>query len=246
MPGSSKEMRLFPYGVYLEGLLAIADLHLGYEDALRERGVELPYEQYPRIKGAIIRLISDFSPDKVIIVGDVKHEFGTALNQEWREVLDLIKTIRGMGVELEVVRGNHDNFLIPILRKEGIEIKDYLVEAGIMFVHGHKPFIPPDNVNLIVMGHEHPAVALRDELGAGHKMKAFLKAKFMDRELLVLPALSPLAPGTDVLQSYGNFLSPALRSIDPSEITVLVADDELWLVEELGPLNLVRKAAGVI
>lgn len=239
--------RKFPYGVLAEDTLVVADLHLGYEDSLRERGIELPYEQYPWIRREILRYVREMNPEAVILNGDVKHEFGGALSQEWREVLDLIRTLREEGVRLEVVRGNHDNYLIPILRREGIEIRDpYFISDGIMYFHGHKDLLSlPEGVELIVMGHEHPAISLRDDLGGGYKFKAFLEGDYMGVRVLVLPALSPLAPGTDVLgASKGDLLSPLLSNADLEEFTVFIADEELG-VEELGPLRIVKMAAKV-
>ena len=72
----AEKVRLFPYGAMIGDALVFADLHLGYEDALRERGIELPYEQYPRIKREILRRVEEFYPEVVILNGDVKHEFG--------------------------------------------------------------------------------------------------------------------------------------------------------------------------
>jgi len=238
-------MRMFPYGALVEDTLVVADLHLGYEDALREKGIELPYEQYPWIKSEILRYVGEMNPETVILNGDVKHEFGGALSQEWREVLDLIRALGEEGVKLEVVRGNHDNYLIPILRREGIEIRDpYLISDGVMYFHGHKDLLSvPEGVELIVMGHEHPAISLRDDLGGGHKFKAFLKGEYMGIGVLVIPALSPLAPGTDLLRAgRADLLSPLLRNADIDEFTVFIADENLG-VEELGPLRVVKMAA---
>lgn len=242
-----RKVEMFPFGAQVNDALVVADLHLGYEDALRERGVELPYEQYGWVKRSIVRYVEERSPELVVLNGDVKHEFSGALSQEWREVLDLISTLKGLGVRVEVVRGNHDNFLIPILRKEGIEVRDpYLRLGEVLLFHGHVEPEIPDGVDLIVMGHEHPAITLRDEISASHKFKVFLNGEYMGVRLLVLPAVSPLAPGTDLLSvGRGDLLSPILRKARLEDFRVIVADEEVG-VEDLGPLNAIKIAARVI
>ncbi len=231
----------------MKGALVVADLHLGYEDALRERGVELPYEQYPTVRRWILEYIDEHDPDLVILNGDVKHEFGGALSQEWREVLDLLRTLRERGIGIEVVRGNHDNYLIPILLREGIRIRDpHLIKDGVMYFHGHKELLAiPEEVELIVMGHEHPAISLRDDLGGGHKFKVFLEGEYQGVRVLVLPAISPLAPGTDLLKiDRRGLLSPFLRMVDLDGFTIHVVDEEVGVVR-LGTLEVVRRAAKI-
>jgi len=239
-------MKLFPFGALLNDILVIADLHLGYEDALRERGVELPYEQYGLVKREIISYIEEYSPEVLVLNGDVKHEFSGALSQEWREVIDLLRTLKDL-VKVEVVRGNHDNFLIPILKREGVEISSpYLKVQGLLITHGHLDILIPDDVELIVMGHEHPAITMRDEIGASHKFKVFMEGEYMGFKLLVIPAISPLAPGTDLLSvSRRDLLSPILRKADIENFNIRVADKEIG-VEDLGPLRAIRRAARII
>ncbi len=240
-------IEVFPYGAIVKSTLVVADLHLGYEDALRERGVELPYEQYPWMKRKILRYIEEEDPEIVILDGDIKHEFGGALSQEWREVLDLIRTLKGR-VKVEVVRGNHDNYLIPILLREGIEIRDpYLILEHVMYFHGHKELISvPKEVELIVMGHEHPAISLRDDIGGSHRFKVFLEGEYLGIKVLVLPSLSPLAPGTDIIKAgKESLLSPVLRKANLDEFMVYIVDEEVG-VEKLGPLSVVKRAAKVL
>ncbi|MEM1521212.1 MAG: metallophosphoesterase [Candidatus Korarchaeum sp.] len=241
------EVRTFPLGVLVGEALVVADLHLGYEDALRERGVELPYEQYGWVKREIVSYVEELGPEIVVLNGDVKHELSGALSQEWREVLDLISTLKGLGVKLEVVRGNHDNFLIPIIRREGVEVRDpYLRLGDAVVLHGHIEAALPEGVELIVMGHEHPAITVRDEISASHKFKVFLDGEYMGVRLLVMPAISPLAPGTDLLSvRRRDLLSPLLRKADLDNFRVIVADKEVGL-EDLGPLYAVKMAAKVI
>jgi len=190
------------HGLYLGelGILAIADLHIGYEEALGESGIHIPTSQYPKIKRSVERMIEAVEPERVVVVGDVKHEFGTALRQEWIEVIDLLDYLKERVGDVVVVRGNHDNFLIPMLKKRGVPLADpYYLEGGVLFVHGHKP-LPIEfygrGVEAVVMGHEHPAIAFRDELGVKVKFKCFLRGELEGAEIYVLPALSPLMPGT--------------------------------------------------
>ncbi len=190
--------------------LLIADLHIGYEQALEKSGIFLPRSQYPKLKKRILELLDEVKPKRLLIAGDVKHEFGEATAQEWLETIDLLEAILER-VELTVVRGNHDNYLIPILKRKGIALVDpALVEEGYLIAHGHKP-IPESKADIAIIAHEHPVLALRDEIGVKQRYRCMLKGPYEGKLLLVLPALSPLAGGTEVNTTpREGFLSPDL------------------------------------
>ena len=236
------------YGLYLRdlGILAIADLHIGYEEALGESGIHVPVSQYPKMKRAIERMIDAAEPEKVVIVGDVKHEFGAALRQEWVEVVDLLDYLRERVGEVVVVRGNHDNFLIPILRREDVPLHDPSLRLGeLVLFHGHKPLPDVKDTELVVMGHEHPAVALRDELGVKRKFKCALLGELAEFSLVVLPAASPLAPGTDMLATPAeDLLSPVLSSVNLENFEVIITDEEAGSMR-FGTLGALRKVQGI-
>jgi len=232
----SKSTTIIGLGIYLEnlGILIVTDLHLGYEEVLAEQGVHLPRSQYYKIKNMLNKLIDHLSPETIVLLGDVKHEFGEATRQEWVEVIDLMKFLKSATREVYVVRGNHDNFLIPILRRERVPLLEPGMELGDFFlIHGHKRVeLSEVSAKRLIMGHEHPAVAIRDDLGVKHKFKCFLKGDFKGRELIVLPALSPLMPGSEVnLLPTGKLLSPILRESMLENFRVFISDPEIGIYD---------------
>jgi len=239
-----KHGKIVGLGIFLEDIdsLVIADLHIGYEETLAEQGIHLPQSQYFKIKEAVEEMVEKTNPSRIIIDGDVKHEFGAATRQEWSEVLDLIEFLQENVKEIIVVRGNHDNFLIPILKRKGIELYDpfYAIE-NYYFTHGHKDLtIDAANYEYIILGHEHPAVSIRDELGIKYKFKCILEGKVNDQVVVILPALSPLMPGSSVNElDSGQLLSPYLRRIDISDFEVYVVDPEVGIYD-FGKLKYLR------
>lgn len=232
----SKGVTLIGHGIYLEsyGTLIVADLHLGYEEVLAEQGVHLPRSQYYKIKSMLTKLVEYLNPESIILLGDVKHEFGEATRQEWIEVIDLMKFLKNVTKEVYVVRGNHDNFLIPILKREEVPLIDPGMELGDFFlVHGHKRIeLSEILARRLIIGHEHPAVALRDDLGVKHKFKCFLKGEFRGKELLVLPALSPLMPGSEVnFPPKDGLLSPILKESMLENFRVFISDPEIGIYD---------------
>ncbi len=197
------------------GVLAVADLHLGYEDALREEGVFIT-SQYHKIKDMILEMVDECSPDILLINGDFKHEFGEASLQEWVEVRDLIETLLREKVKLVFVRGNHDNFIVTLLRKYGMSL-DYEFKIGdYLFLHGHK--MPSQTTEYLIIGHEHPSIILRDEFGTKFRFKAFLFGSYADMSLIVLPSLHPVATGT-IINREKDYMSPILKFTEVDEFT---------------------------
>ncbi|MFQ5951453.1 MAG: metallophosphoesterase, partial [Candidatus Geothermarchaeales archaeon] len=108
--------------LYVEelGLLVIADLHLGLEESLRKEGLFLPAGTSRRASDVAREATMASGPRRVLLLGDIKHEFGFPSPSEWLEVKALLHWFVRRGLGVEVVRGNHDNYLVAILRKFGI------------------------------------------------------------------------------------------------------------------------------
>ena len=236
-------VHLFPYGVYVEdlGAVIIADLHIGFEQVLEESGIHVPVSQFPKMKGQIVEAVRRFRPEKVILAGDVKHEFSKAIVEEWVEVLELIRELKSAVKEVRVVRGNHDNFLIPILKKEGIPLDDpYLLDGGNLILHGHKKALLPE-AKRIFIGHVHPAISIRGDLGERVKLRCLLKGRLRNSELYVLPASSPYALGYDLLEG-GDSASPILIEADRGKLEVFAVDERAGMAElgRLAELEVLR------
>ena len=204
--------------------LIISDLHLGYEIAMAREGFYLP-RVFHEVVGDLKGLIKRERPKRLIINGDLKHSF----IPEWRERAELKAFFEEIGPlveEIVLVRGNHDVGTLW-LRELGVEVVDELKLGRWKLVHGHKVV----EGERFIIGHEHPAIRLRDEVGAIVKVPAFL----LGEKLIVLPAFSPWAYGNDVLR---EIVSPFLRFY-PEDFRVLVPLDNELL--DFGKLSQLRE-----
>lgn len=180
-----------------EKVLVVGDLHLGYEGSMRASGVLVP-------EGRFDDFISEFDEifervgeiDRVVLLGDLKHEFGKILREEWKEVLDFIDYLKGKGCEVIIIKGNHDVIIESVVKRKEVEVVDYLVWGKYCFVHGDKKFKEMKDSKVWVMGHGHPAVNLSDGTKV-EKYKCFLVGKYKEREVIILPSFFDINEGSD-------------------------------------------------
>jgi hypothetical protein len=203
----------------------ISDLHIGLESVLEAQGLHFPHIQTDTMKASIQRIVERYHPQQFVILGDLKHEFSKNLTQEWSEVQRLLGILQEHG-KVVVIKGNHDNYLATIASKMGIELVDQYEMDGVNFSHGHVP----TDLRPLVIGHEHPSIRLFDSVGACVKMPCFIH--LAKEQILIVPAFSPLASGTDFTGATSDsVMSPILRSCD---LTMAIA----YGVSEIGLLNL--------
>lgn len=231
---------LEPYpAVYIPSIdsMVIAELHLGYEAAMAEQGLFLPRVQLKKEQEMIEGMLSKQKAGRIIVNGDFKHEFTRGSFREYKEVGDMLGFLVNRFKMVTLIKGNHDNFLIYPARRYGAELLDELEVGDYYFHHGHVlPDLRKVKARNIVIAHEHPAVALYDEVGAKEKIPCFLYGKTKDKNLLVLPAFSPLSQGSDVNNlPTSELLSPFLRKIaDMDEMEVI------GIREDVGALKFSR------
>ncbi len=233
-----------PYpALYLrdEKAIVVADLHLGYEGIMAEQGIFIPKTQFTKQK-EIFRSISEMRrAERIVINGDIKHEFSETSYHEFREVGELFKLLQEHFGEVHVVKGNHDNFIIYVTRKHNVALHEELTIGRFHLFHGHR--MPRGESEFFVMGHEHPAIALFDEIGVKEKVRCFLYGSTGKNKLIVLPALSPLAYGSELnLIPKSELLSPFLRAIDVDRLNVIAVSEEVGCLP-FAPLGELRRFA---
>ena len=207
--------------------LVIGDIHMGYEEELNKRGVLLPRFHFKDVVDNITKVFDQLAAmnvkklDRIIINGDLKHGFGTISDQEWRDTLKFLDLLARHCDKIILIKGNHDIILGPIAKKRSLKLVDDYSIDGIFIAHGHQ--IPDKSeftkAKILIIGNEHPAVAIKDTVRK-ETYKCFLKGKFKDKIMIVMPSFNPVTIGTDVLQ--GVFISPYLKqNIDNFEIFVV-------------------------
>ena len=216
--------------------LLMADLHLGFEEAAsrglyyglrKSSGFYAVFVPRIQLKKAIDMLkftLEYLDVKRVVVNGDLKHAFDRLLRQEKEEVVALIRFLREMGVsEILVIRGNHDNFIKPILRELDIEfVKALSTQANghrILIVHGHED-VDLSGHDAVIIGHEHPSLRCFDV----YRFPCFLKIPLSSgKTIIVIPATGPYHPGVIVNPNPSEYLSPLIRRLDSLESMQLVS-----------------------
>lgn len=231
-------IQIIGLALYFDSTIVIADIHIGYEEALNKQGVLVPRLQFEEIvenTEQIFKKLKDRKIKRIIVNGDLKHEFGTISEQEWRNTLKFLDLLFKHCDELVLIKGNHDTILGPIAKKRNISIMKSIMIKGILITHGdHVPTAKElEKVATIIIGHEHPAISLKEGPRA-ETFKCFLKGKFRNRGLIVQPSFNTMIEGTDVLKD--ETLSPLLKQ-NLDDFEVFVVEDKVYDFGKLGKLK---------
>ena len=158
--------------------LAIADPHLGWEMALRDKGIHVP-SQTPKLLQKLVAVLSKYKPDRLLILGDVKYSVVATEPGEWHDIPEFFITLKNCVKEIAIVRGNHDANLEPLL-PENIKLLPATgtIVGDVGLFHGHKwPSPALLKCKTLIMGHLHPVVVFRDPAGFKITRQVWVKAK---------------------------------------------------------------------
>ncbi len=201
---------------YLKPLktLVISDLHLGYEGQMSSSGTLIPSRNLRSITDFIEKAVMKTRAENLIVTGDIKNDFSDLKYYEKKEISEFIEFCRSIDLKLTLIKGNHDNYLDRIKNSYDINVvKEAVTEGDFYIAHGDE--LPRSEAKFYIIGHEHPSIVIYRYTGAREKLKAFLYGSlFNGSKLLVLPASSIFATGTDINEVGKNeLLSPYLTKL---------------------------------
>jgi metallophosphoesterase superfamily enzyme len=228
----------------VERAVVVADYHAGIEVGLRWDGVEVRSRADER-RERLLGLLDDAEPDRVVFLGDLGDGIGEPEGAERKELEALFAAVTDRAA-VTVTKGNHDGDVeavtdgfsaVSIADGTGTRVGD------VGFCHGHT--WPAEEVlaaPTVCTAHEHPLVALEDEVGGRRTERAWLRGRLdpdgfpaygcCGDRLVVCPAYNDLSGGT-LVNAADAFLSPFL----PEGL----ADADAYLLDgtRLGPYRAV-------
>lgn len=182
--------------------LIIADLHIGLEKELSKNGMHIP-SQLGKMEARIVELLESSGREKLVILGDLKHNVPLVSWMEHNEIPSFVERISGYA-EVLLVKGNHDGSIEEIAPNLIVQ-RELAIDGKALLIHGHTK---PGNIdyNYIVMGHNHPCIEFRGELGYGSTESAWIRMRLKKEyllssggrknpEVIVMPAFNDLIYG---------------------------------------------------
>lgn len=234
----------------LQHTLIIADPHVGFEDALHRDGTLVPRGHLDAIARRLDEIASalELSPEsplqRVIINGDLRHQFGPLTLGEYQGSRALLGKLLQIGREVVILEGNHDGNLAHLVEDdERVTLRRSYRLDELFFLHGdEEPEALPPGVHTIVIGHEHPAVGLRDRVtGRMELFKCFLVGGWRGARLVVQPTFNPWTAGSNLVRE--QHLSPLLDGAALEDFDVYVVSDER-AIYPFGPLKQLMTTTG--
>ena len=219
-----------------DDILVIADLHIGLEEELREKGIHVP-SQAEGMGRRLTAIAERRDATRLVILGDVKHLVPKMASRERRDVYVFFRDLASTFKEIYIAQGNHDGMLKNIVPRNvrfkpayGFRIED------VGFCHGHAwPYKKVMEGSVLVMGHNHPAAAFRDAMGHRQIVPCWMRLAFLrkhrkypklPKQAIVVPAFNELCGGVPVNDVRARFLGPLFDDelVDVDEASIHLLD----------------------
>ena len=166
-----------------QGLLLLADVHLGKAECFQASGIPLPSDGDLANLNRLLTLAHGLRPQRVVVLGDLIHS-RLGLTGELRQKLSALPEL--LGCPLQLVGGNHEagSWLaqLPAESSQG---------CGPLWL-SHMPQRAPGSEQLNLCGHLHPVALLG---GGADRLRLPCFGFDRQRRQLQLPAFGDLTGG---------------------------------------------------
>lgn len=250
--------------------LVVADIHLGIEWDLYRSGISIPSRMKYGL-GRILGYIKNKSPDRIVLLGDLKHNVPQISWQERDEIPYFLESL-AEHARIDIFPGNHDGgieHLVP--RRPDITIHPVRgsVIEGVAYFHGHTwPDPSLLSAQYIVTAHNHPTIRFTDSLGYSVTEQSWIRTRlnmdvlgehFRDKgmqerkardspELIIVPSFNELCGGVAFNESlHDDLLGPMFSSgaVDIDNAQVYLLDGTcLGTLKNIRRMEESRPAAG--
>lgn len=240
-----------------ETSLIIADVHLGIEYDLYYSGINIPSQIAKRID-RVRSYICEASPDRVILLGDIKHNVPRTSFQEEDEVPMFLEELARYSL-VDIIPGNHDGGIEQLIPKNpDIKLHDSrgAIIDGVSYFHGHTwPDVSLLKNDHWVMSHNHPTIKLTDTIGHTITRQAWIRARldraavesnyrsdeytWSDPEVIIMPSFNELCGGIAFNESWhDDLLGPLFTSR-----AILLEESQVYLLDGtfMGTIDNLRK-----
>lgn len=247
--------------------LVMADIHIGIEWDLYSSGFLVPSGLEKRLE-RIENCIRQTRPDRIILLGDIKHNVPRISWQERDEIPAFLGRL-AEHAPVDLFPGNHDGNM-ELLLPENCDITLHPsrgdVIEGVGYYHGHTwPSPAVASAPLIIMAHSHPTVQLTDPLGYAATEQVWLRTTLhtdvvagyyaktgidiekpaTEPEVIIIPAFNEICGGVPVNEADSTELpGPVFSSgaIDLDNADVYLLDGmHLGRVKDLRSLAITQK-----
>jgi len=205
-------------------VMVVADLHLGIEYELWLGGANLP-SQTGRLLDRILGVIEAHDPERLVVLGDLKHNVPRTSWQERVEVPEFISKLSKV-VKVVLVPGNHDTGLRDLAPGAEVCEPEGVVIDGVGYFHGHT--FPSQEVlssGILITAHLHPSVRLVDPLGASRSERVWARSspRGYESEIIIMPAFNPLC-GSLPLNEMDEKKGPLMKLVDLNRSKIYLLD----------------------